>query len=112
MSAHRIAAALLVASAIIATPAAAQTASGTQGLASCAGAVAAVGDIDVLIYPRGARGEWAAVLGRILEGLNRQEGLEGMTGRYAASAARSFWEEQPNAELEAAANACRERYAR
>lgn len=104
--------AILIAAAILATPATAQSpeASQAQDLSNCAGAVAAVGDIDVLTYPRGARGEWADALGRILARLNREEGVEGMTGRYAASAARSFWEEQPNSELEAAAAACRQRY--
>ncbi len=112
MSAIRIAA-VFVAAALFAAPAVAQSpeASQAQDLSNCAGAVAAAGDIDVLAYPRGARGEWADVLGRILARLNREEGVEGMTGRYAASAARQFWEEQPNAELEAAAGACRQRYA-
>lgn len=97
----------------MAAPAAAQSpdASQAQDLSNCAGAVAAVGDLDVVNYPRGADGEWADVLGRILERLNREEGVEGMTGRYAASAAKDFWREQPRAEREAAAEQCRERYA-
>jgi hypothetical protein len=86
-------------------------ASQAQDLTNCAGAVSAVGDIDVLIYPRGASGEWAPLLGAILERLNREPGVEGMTGRYAASAARSYWLEQPRAEREAAAQRCRSRYA-
>jgi hypothetical protein len=107
---RRIPAAALVA--LLACPAAAQdpSASLAQDLSNCAGAVAAVGNLDVLTYPRGASGEWSAVLGRILERLNTEPGVEGMTGRYAASAARSFWAEQPRAEREAAANACRDRF--
>jgi hypothetical protein len=98
--------------ALITSPAAAQSpeASQAQDLSYCAGAVAAVGDLDVVAYPRGASGAWADLLGRILERLNREEGVEGMTGRYAASAAKDYWREQPAAEREAAANACRTRY--
>jgi hypothetical protein len=94
-------------------PAQAQSpdASQAQDLSNCAGAVAAEGNLDVLGYPRGASGEWAPVLGRILEALNREEGVEGMTGRYAASAAKGFWAEQPAAERSAAANQCRARFA-
>jgi hypothetical protein len=106
---HAIVAAL--AAAALSTPAHAQNASQAQDLSNCAGAVAAVGNLDVLTYPRGASGEWALVLGRILEALNREEGVEGMTGRYAASAAKGFWQEQPAAERAAAANACRARFA-
>lgn len=97
---------------LLTTPAIAQSpeASQAQDLSNCAGAVAAVGNIDVIAYPRGAGGEWADVLGRILTRLNTEPGVEGMTGRYAASAARDFWREQPNAEREAAANRCRERF--
>jgi len=85
-------------------------ASQAQDLANCAGAVAAQGNLDVLAYPRGASGDWAPVLGAILDAMNREEGVEGMTGRYAASAARSYWSEQPRAQREAAANSCRARY--
>lgn len=81
-----------------------------QDLSSCAGAVAAVGQLNVLTYPDGASGEWAPVLGRILRQLNTEPGLEGMTGRYAASAARAYWAEQPRAARERAANACRDRF--
>jgi len=97
----------------VAVPASAQSpeASQAQDLSYCAGAVAAVGDLDIVNYPNGASGEWADVLGRVLEQLNRQPGVEGMTGRYAASAAKDFWREQPRAEREAAANACRSRFA-
>lgn len=97
-----------------AAPAAAQDgfSDRAQGLANCAGAVAAFGGLDVLTYPGGASGEWAPLLGRILEALNREEGLEGMTGRYAASAARAYWAEQPRSVREAEANACRERFGR
>lgn len=109
---RRILAAAFVSSALLAAPAAAQNpnASLAQDLSSCAGAVAAVGNLDVLTHPRGASGEWADVLGRILARLNQEDGVEGMTGRYAASAARSFWAERPSAERTAAANACRERF--
>lgn len=111
MSHIRIAAAFMLA-ALIASPAAAQSpeASQAQDLSNCAGAVAAIDDLDVVNYPRNARGEWADVLGRILARLNHEEGVEGMTGRYAASAAKDFWREQPSAEREAAANQCRQRY--
>jgi hypothetical protein len=107
---NAIIAALAVA-ALSAAPASAQSGSQAQELSNCAGAVAAQGNLDVLTYPRGASGEWATVLGRILEALNREEGVEGMTGRYAASAAKGFWQEQPAAERAAAANQCRARFA-
>lgn len=103
--------AAMVAASLALSPAAAQSASEAQELSNCAGAVAAEGNLDVLTYPRGASGEWAPVLGRILEALNRQEGVEGMTGRYAASAAKGFWQEQSAAERAAAANECRTRFA-
>lgn len=93
------------------TPVQAQTASAAQDLSYCAGAVAAHAGLDVLTYPRGASGEWAPVLGRILEALNREDGVEGMTGRYAASASKGYWEEQPAAQRTAAANECRARFA-
>jgi hypothetical protein len=60
----------------LSTPAHAQNASQAQDLSLCAGAVAAVGNLDVLTYPRGASGEWAN-LGIILDRLNREEGVEG-----------------------------------
>lgn len=106
---HAIIAAL--AAVALSAPAHAQNASQAQELSNCAGAVAAAGNLDVLTYPRGAAGEWSLVLGRILDALNREEGVEGMTGRYAASAAKGFWLEQPVAERTAAANACRARFA-
>ncbi len=109
---RHLAAALLM-SALIAAPAAAQDpdASQAQDLSNCAGAVAAVGDLDVLTHPRGVSGQWAATLTRILEQLNTEPGVEGMTGRYAASAAKDHWREQPAAEREAAAAACKDRFA-
>jgi hypothetical protein len=106
---NRIAAAS-IALALIASPAAAQMRSDAQELSNCAGAVAAVGNLDVVNYPRGASGEWSELLGRILERLNREDGVQGMTGRYAASAAKDYWREQSAAEREATANACRARY--
>jgi hypothetical protein len=105
---HAIIAAL--AAGALSTPAHAQNASQAQDLSLCAGAVAAVGNLDVLTYPRGASGEWANLLGIILDRLNREEGVEGMTGRYAASAAKGFWQEQPAADRTAAANQCRSRF--
>jgi hypothetical protein len=81
-----------------------------QRLASCAGAVAAYGGLDVLEYPSGASGEWAPLLGAILEQLNREEGLEGMTGRDAANAARAFWRGRPRAAQEARVADCRTRF--
>jgi hypothetical protein len=108
---RKLAFAMLVPAALLSTPAQAQLqspeASMAQELSSCAGAVAAFAELDVLSYPDGATGEWAPVLGAILEALNRERGVEGMTGRYAASAARSHWAEQPRAELEAEAHECR-----
>lgn len=104
--------AFTLAFALIASSAHAQDteASQAQDLSHCAGAVAAAGNLDVVNFPRGASGEWADLLGRILERLNREPGVEGMTGRYAASAAKDFWREQPAAERAAAANTCRTRY--
>jgi hypothetical protein len=104
--------AALAAAMLSTSPARAQSpeASLAQDLSSCAGAVAAQANLDVLGFPQGADGEWAPVLGAILERLNREPGVEGMTGRYAASAARSFWAEQPRARREAAANRCRDRF--
>jgi len=103
---------LATAVALIATPAVAQdpNASLAQDLSLCAGAVAAVGNLDVVRYPNGASGEWAPVLGAILERLNREEGVEGLTGRYAASAAKDYWGEQSREAREAAATSCRERF--
>lgn len=105
--------AVLGAAALLAVPAHAQSpeASLAQDLSNCAGAVAAHANLDVLNYPRGATGEWAPVLRAILEAMNREEGVEGMTGRYAASAAKGYWAERPAAEREAAATECRARFA-
>ena len=102
--------AALAATALTTAPANAQNASQAQELSLCAGAVAAVGNLDVLTYPRGATGEWSNLLGLILDHLNREEGVEGMTGRYAASAAKGYWLEQPASERTAAANECRARF--
>lgn len=104
----------IVAAALLAAPSAfaqqSPEASQAQDLSLCAGAVAAVGNLDVVNYPRGASGEWSDLLGAILERLNREEGVEGMTGRYAASAAKDYWREQSASERQAAANRCRERF--
>jgi hypothetical protein len=110
MKFHIRAAAFTLPLLLLATPAHAQG-NQAQELSNCAGAVASLARLDPINYPRGASGDWAPVLGAILEQLNRQEGVEGMTGRYAASAARQFWDEQPRAQREAAANECRDRYA-
>jgi hypothetical protein len=114
MKARKLVFASLLMAAAVAAPARGQSpeASLAQDLTNCAGAVAAFANLDVLAYPRGASGEWAGVLGAILDALNREEGVEGMTGRYAASAARSHWAEQPRAEQEAAAVECRARFGR
>lgn len=105
-----IAAAFLAAT-LFAAPVHAQTEGPSISvLANCAGAIAAHADLDVLTYPRGASGAWADVLGRVLARLNTMEGVEGMTGRYAASAARSYWLEQSASERETAANQCRTRF--
>jgi len=110
MKFHLRAAAFALPLLLIAAPAHAQG-NQAQELSNCAGAVAAHARLDPINYPNGASGEWAPVLGAILEQLNRQEGVEGMTGRYAASAARQFWDEQPAAQRETTANECRARYA-
>lgn len=105
-------AALLLTAALITAPAQAQSpeASQAQDLSNCAGAVAAFGNLDIMAYPRGASGAWGLVLGEILAALNREPGVEGMTGRYAANAARAFWQDRPRAEQETAANQCRARF--
>jgi hypothetical protein len=112
MAARNVAFVVLFAAAAMA-PARAQSpeASLAQDVSNCAGAVAAHADLDVLAFPRGASGEWAPVLRAILDAMNREEGVEGMTGRYAASAAKGYWADRPVAEREAAANECRARFA-
>lgn len=107
-----------LACALFAAPAAAQQspdASQAQDLTNCAGAVGAVGGGSPLDYPVGrpyvVPPGWPAVMSVILDWLNREEGMEGMTGRYAADAARREWQERPRAEQQTAAEACRERYA-
>ncbi len=85
-------------------------ASQAQDLSNCAGAVAAIGNLDVVTYRDGQGGTWGEVLGRILARLNVEPGVEGMTGRYAASAARSYWNEQPRANQQAEAERCRARF--
>lgn len=110
-SSRKITLAALLASALLVTPTQAQTGPSISALTLCAGAISATHNIDVLTYPRGApSGEWSDVLGRILAQLNTMEGVEGMTGRYAASAARTHWNEQSRQERETAANSCRTRF--
>jgi hypothetical protein len=103
-----------VLSALMAASAAAQDpgASQAQDLSYCAGAVAAAGDLDILTHPQGASGEWTPVLTRILERLSTEPGVEGITGRYAANAAKDYWRDRPSAERETAANMCRDRFGR
>jgi hypothetical protein len=81
-----------------------------QRLASCAGAVAAYSGFNVLEYPAGAEGDLAPLLGAILEQLNRERGLEGMTGRDAANAARAYWAGRSRSALEARISDCRTRF--
>jgi hypothetical protein len=111
---RRTAAVALVAAAHFAAPAHAQTQSRSESLAqdlsSCAGAVAAHGNLDVLTYPQNASGDLAPLLGAILQRLNVEPGVEGMTGRYAAADARRFWAEQPRRRREAAVSRCRTRF--
>lgn len=111
---RKLASAALLGALVLASPVRAQdgAASLAQDLTNCAGAVAAHAGIDVLAYPRGASGEWADVFGGIIDAMNREEGVQGMTGRYAASAARAYWAEQPREAREAAANTCRARFGR
>ncbi len=108
--AHMAKFAVFAVATLMAAPVQAQNASSAQDLSYCAGAIAAHGNLDVLAYPAGASGEWAPVLGRILDALNREEGVEGMTGRYAASAAKSYWLDQPARARAAVANECRIRF--
>lgn len=105
-------AAFVLAAALVAAPARAQSpeASQAQDLSNCAGAVAAFANFDIMSYPQGASGEWSLTLAEILSHLNREPGVEGMTGRTAASAARSYWAERPRAEQEEAARLCRARF--
>lgn len=85
-------------------------ASQAQELSNCAGAVAATGGFDVLTFPADARGEWVVTMTAIMARLNVEPGVEGMTGRYAASAARAHWAEQPASAREAQAAECRSRF--
>ncbi len=111
---RKLASAAVLGALAFASPVKAQdgAASFAQDLTNCAGAVAAHAGIDVLAYPGGASGEWADVLGNIIAAMNREEGVQGMTGRFAASAARLHWAEQPREAREAAANTCRARFGR
>ena len=108
----RLIPAVIIGATLLASPARAQSpeASQAQDLTNCAGAVAALGGYDVLTFAGNESNEWGAVLARIMAAMNREPGVEGMTGRYAASAARGFWAERPRAEQEAQARSCRERF--
>jgi hypothetical protein len=80
-------------------------------LADCAGAVAAQGGLNPVTHPHGGvQGQWPALLSAILTRLHVEPGLQGMTGRYAASAARTYWAARPRAARLAAANRCRDRF--
>jgi hypothetical protein len=85
-------------------------ASQAQDLSNCAGAIAAFAGLNVISPERNASGEWSVALGAVLARLNREAGVEGMTGRIAADAARLYWAERPRAAQEAEANACRTRF--
>jgi hypothetical protein len=100
------AALMLAASAQAQSPEASQA----QDLSNCAGAVAAFADADIMRHPEGSSGVWSIVLGDILARLNREPGVEGMTGRIAANAARAYWAERPRAAQEQAATRCRARF--
>lgn len=106
-----IVAALLVAGAAAAR---AQTptpeASLAQELTNCAGAVASAGGFDVVHFTT-AEGEWGAALEAILARLAREPGVEGMTGRYAASAARAHWDDQAEQQRHQEAARCQARFA-
>ena len=92
---RKLASAAVLGALVFASPARAQdgAASFAQDLTNCAGAVAAHAGIDVLAYPRGASGEWADVLGGIIEAMNREEGVQGMTGRLSVDADRRIHRE-------------------
>ncbi len=79
-------------------------------LAECAGIVSAYAGLNPLTHPEGAGGEWHDLLTTILARLYTEPGLQGMTGRYAASAARAYWAGRPRARREAAARACQDRF--
>lgn len=80
-------------------------------LAECAGIVAAQSGLNPVTHPHsGVEGEWPALLSSILTRLHAEPGLQGMTGRYAASAARTYWAGRPRAVRTAAANRCRDRF--
>lgn len=98
--------------ALAAAPARAQSpeASQAQDLTNCAGAVAALGGYDVVTFAGNESNEWGPLLARLVERMNREPGIEGMTGRYAASAARGYWAERPRTEQQAQAQSCRERF--
>src|SRR5262245_55030120 len=105
-------AAALLTAALLAAPAAAQSpdASQAQDLSNCAGAVAAHANRSGLNPQSNAAGEWSVALGAILTRMNREPGIEGMTGRIAADAARQYWESQSAAQRETAARRCQSQF--
>ena len=108
----RAAAACAIAIVLVAAPALAQSpeASQAQDLANCAGAISAQANLSVLEPQSNAPNEWSTALGAILTRMNREPGIEGITGRVAADAARRFWLEQPAAERQAAARTCQSQF--
>ena len=81
-----------------------------QDLSTCAGAVAAQANVNLLTYELGGSGELAPLLDAILRRLNVEPNLEGMTGRSAAADAKRYWVEQPRRRRQAAINRCRTRF--
>lgn len=80
-------------------------------LAECAGIVSAQAGLNPVTHPHsGVEGEWPTLLSTLLTRLHVEPGLQGMTGRYAASAARTFWQGRPRAARATAANRCRDRF--
>jgi len=80
-------------------------------IADCAGVVAAHGGLNPITHPHnGVEGAWPALLSTLLTRLHVEPGLQGMTGRYAASAARTYWAGRPRAARAAAANRCQARF--
>ena len=80
-------------------------------LADCAGAVAAQAGLNPVTHPHsGGEGEWGVLLSSIMMRLHTEPGLQGMTGRYAASAARTYWAGRSPAARRFAAERCHDRF--
>jgi hypothetical protein len=79
-------------------------------LADCAGAIAALADIDVAAYPE-RDGDWENLFGAILALTDKEAPFpNGQTARQAIEARRVAWSEQPRATVEARANVCQARF--